>query len=286
MDGRTSLTHFLFVQADREHRVNVSVLPCSPQKTNVDLEKYNRVQKKLRRGANHLHKQPKKDNTMAKAEPTSKVRPVRIASNFCGWTDKKLRRVACCLYCDNGDDKDKARIESMIETVQTGAIDVLEGLRAKLEQLIQTLHRQENKSSVSSENSEEKASQTQNATTAIRELTKADERSICGKFVHMVQDKQLHLTGDQQVAIAHGIMQMLKDLNLSDSSVGSTEACPHNKSECREVDVNGGHGDPENDSGYNGSDAEGEDVHGGAEETGQHDIGENSREPMDRARTG
>ena len=34
-------TYFLFVQADREHRDNVSVLPCSPQKDNADLEKYN-----------------------------------------------------------------------------------------------------------------------------------------------------------------------------------------------------------------------------------------------------
>ena len=31
-DSRTSPIHFLFVQADREHRDNVSVLPCSPRK--------------------------------------------------------------------------------------------------------------------------------------------------------------------------------------------------------------------------------------------------------------
>ena len=31
---RTSPTHFLFVQADREHRDNVLVLPCSPRKDN------------------------------------------------------------------------------------------------------------------------------------------------------------------------------------------------------------------------------------------------------------
>ena len=33
-DGRTSPTYLFFVQADREH-------PCSPQKDNADLEKYN-----------------------------------------------------------------------------------------------------------------------------------------------------------------------------------------------------------------------------------------------------
>ena len=29
---RTSRAHYFFVQADREHRDNVSVLPCSPRK--------------------------------------------------------------------------------------------------------------------------------------------------------------------------------------------------------------------------------------------------------------
>ena len=37
---KTSPAHFFFVQADREHRDNASVLPCSPQKDNADLEKY------------------------------------------------------------------------------------------------------------------------------------------------------------------------------------------------------------------------------------------------------
>ena len=30
--GRTSPAHYCFVQADREHRDSVSVLPCSPRK--------------------------------------------------------------------------------------------------------------------------------------------------------------------------------------------------------------------------------------------------------------
>ena len=45
-NGRTSPTHFLFVQADREHRDDVSVLPYSPGKKNADLEEYNRPQTK------------------------------------------------------------------------------------------------------------------------------------------------------------------------------------------------------------------------------------------------
>ena len=40
--GRTSPVHIFFVQADREHRDIVSVLPCSPEKNNADLEEYNR----------------------------------------------------------------------------------------------------------------------------------------------------------------------------------------------------------------------------------------------------
>ena len=38
---KTSPTHFFLVRADWEHRDNVSVLPCSPEKDNADLEKYN-----------------------------------------------------------------------------------------------------------------------------------------------------------------------------------------------------------------------------------------------------
>ena len=41
--GRTSPTHSFFVQADRGHRDNVSVILCCPRKDNADLEKYNRI---------------------------------------------------------------------------------------------------------------------------------------------------------------------------------------------------------------------------------------------------
>ena len=242
------------------------------------------VQKKLRRGANHLHKQPEKDKTMARANSTS------ATISFCDWTELNLRRVACCLYCDNGDDTDKAGIETMVEAVQNGAIDVLKGLRAKLEQLIQALHRKENKSSATLGDSEDKFWQNQEVTTGIKELTKAEERSLCGKITHMLQEKQLHLSKDQQVAIVHGIIQMLKDPDFSDSSLGATDAGAHKKLECRESDVNGGHGDPYIGSGYqegqecrNGSEADGEAGHEGAEETGRQDDGEESRGLVNRA---
>ena len=39
---KNSPAHYFFVQADREHLDNVSVLPCSLQKDKTDLEKYNR----------------------------------------------------------------------------------------------------------------------------------------------------------------------------------------------------------------------------------------------------
>ena len=39
---KNSPAHYYFFQADREHRDNVLVLPCSPQKDKTDLEKYNR----------------------------------------------------------------------------------------------------------------------------------------------------------------------------------------------------------------------------------------------------
>ena len=44
---------FFFVQADREHRDIVSVLPYSPQKENTDLERYNRTHGKSSTGTQH-----------------------------------------------------------------------------------------------------------------------------------------------------------------------------------------------------------------------------------------
>lgn len=202
----------------------------------------------------------------------------------------KLRRVASRLHGGNGDDTDKAEIKTMMEAVQNRAIDVLQGLRVKLEQLIQALHRKENMSSVIFKDSEDKSSQKQEVTTATKELTEAEKQSTCGKFVHMVQDERLHLTGDQQIAIARGIIQMLKTPNLSDSSLGATYTHLNQKEDCREGDVNRGHRDSEHDSGYqecrqhrNGSDASGKEGHEGAEETGQQADAEENR---DRARIG
>ena len=46
---KTSPAYYLFVQADREHRDTVSVLPCSPKRITTDLEKYNRRYEELGR---------------------------------------------------------------------------------------------------------------------------------------------------------------------------------------------------------------------------------------------
>ena len=291
MDGRTSITHFSFVQAHREHRDSVSVLPCSPRKDNADLENYNRVQKKLRRGAKHLHKQPKKGNTMARADTTSKAGPLRGTRTFCDWTEMRLRRVACCLHCDNDDDTDKAGIKPMIEAVQNGAVDVLKGLQTKLMQLMERLHRKENNSFGTSESSEDKASQKPKLTASTKEPKKAEIHSVCDKFLHMVQDERLHLTADQQVAIAHWAIQMLKEPDLSGMSSGTTDVRPKEKPELQESDVVSEDGDSEKGSGHGGSQKDGiansggnrKDCVEGNGEIGQHNNGKKTLEPVDRA---
>ena len=218
------------------------------------------VQKKLRRGAKYLHKRPEKDDAMARADFIFEARPVRGARTFCDWTEMQLRRVACCLHCNNDDNTDKVRIEDVIEAVRKGAIDVLEGLQTKLMQLTQKLHRKETNSSVASENSEDNASQNQNVTYAIKELTRAEIHSVCDKFLHMVQDKQLYLTADQQVAIAHWAIQMLKNPELSGMSSGTIDTHPQDENGDSEKDS--GHGRGQKDgiaSSDNGKDGDKED---------------------------
>ena len=247
------------------------------------------VQKKLRGGAKHLHKRSKKDDAMARADSTSKARPVRGARTFCDWTAIRLRQVACHLHCDSSDGTDKAKFETVIEAVRNRAIDVLKGLRTNLKQLIQKLHRKETNSSVASENSKDKASQNQNITSTIKELTRAEIHSICDKFLHMVQDKQLHLTADQQVAIAHWAIQMLKVPDLSDMSSGTTDTGPKEEPERPEGDVVREEGDSEKNSGHGGQE-DGTARSGGGKdgdednaEFGQHDDGIEFLEPADRA---
>lgn len=251
------------------------------------------VQRKLQRGANCLHKKPRKDNSTASAGLTPVSTPFKAAGAFCGWSEKKLRRVAHCLhYDDDDDDKNKAIFELKLEAVRNGAIDILKGLQTKLMQLIQTLHRKENENSVVPESSEEKALQNQEVTSATKEPTRAEKRSICDKFVQMAQDKQLHLTTDQQVAMAHWVIQMLKDPDSSDMSLGTTNGDPHGKARCHEGDTYGGKGVSENDSEYeerqehrNGNEIDGKDGHEGVEETEQQDDGEDNLESIDGART-
>ena len=251
------------------------------------------VHKKLQRGAKHLHKQPKKGDAMASAESTPKspkARPVRAARTFCGWTEKRLRRVAYCLHSDNDENTDKARIETMIEEVRSGVIDVLKGLQTKLNKLTQKLHRAENNSSVASGNSGHKASQKPKVTASTKELSRAEVHFVCDKFLHMVQDKQLHLTADQQVAIAHWFIHMLKDPEMSDMSSATTDTRPQGKPGRPDGDGVRENGDLEQDSAHgedqkdeiasSGDDKDGDEDHG---KNGQHDDGKEILDPMDRA---
>lgn len=129
---------------------------------------------KLRTGAKRLHKKPDKDNATASAAPAPTSRRNRAARTFCGWTEKKLRQVAHCLHCDD-DDRDKAKIESKIEAVRNGGIDVLEGLQTRLLLLRQNLHRKEYTNPETSECSEEELSQAQQVTKVPKELTRAEK---------------------------------------------------------------------------------------------------------------
>lgn len=156
-------------------------------------------------------------------------------------------------------------------------------------QLIQTLHRKETNSSVASENSEDKASQNPKVTAATKELTRAEKRSICGKFAQMIREKQLHLTADQHVAVAHWVVQMLEDPDLSDMSSGTTDTHPRGQPERQERDVVREVGNSEKDFGYGGqkdgttSCGDGKDGDEGNGEIGQHDDGRKILEHVDRA---
>lgn len=247
------------------------------------------AKEKLRRGAKRLHKKSKNGDLFASAASPLTSRPTIAARSFCGWTEKKLRRVAHCLHCD-GDDKNKAKMESKIEAVRNGGIDVLKGLQTKLIHLKQKLDRKGNNNSKISETGEEEALHKQQTTGVPNELTKAEKRSLCGKFVRMVQDNKLHLTVDQQVALAHWIIQTVQNPDLSDISLDTTRGDPHGKAEKNEGDAHGGCGDPGNDSGYEEGNEDGDgnisdNRHGNeeAKETEHRDGGENNDEPIDRA---
>ena len=204
------------------------------------------VKEKLRQGAKRLHKKAKKDHTLA--SPPSSTSP-KATHTFCGWTEKRLRRVAACLHCGD-DDRDKPKMESKIEAIRNGGIDVLKSLQKKLIKLTQKLHRNRNNNSINKKTSEEKASQYGRVTSESKALTRAQKRSVCEKFTRMVRDKELGLTIEQQVAVAHLVVQTLQDPGFSDSDPSIShdrtvvEAKRHGDNTCLGISDSG------NDSGY------------------------------------
>lgn len=245
--------------------------------------------KKLQRGAQHLYKKPRKNEPTFSAALPPISRPTGAARTFCGWTEKRLRRLAHCLHCED-DDEAKAGIESKVEAVRIGAIDVLKVSQTKLMQLTHNLHCKDNMFSDTPEGAEEKASRNQQFSEVSRELTRADRRSVCGNFTQMIQDKKLRLTVEEQVAIAHWVIQTLQSPDFSETSLDYTRDHPHGKVEHHAGDGYRGNDDLGNDSGDeeghedgDQSSADGRDGSVYASETGHQDDGDYNARPMDRA---
>lgn len=243
------------------------------------------VHNKLRRGAMCLHKGPKNGDLGASAGSLPTSGPVKAARTFCGWTEKKLRRVANCLHCDD-ESNDEIKTKSEIEAVRIGGIHVLTGLQTKLRQLTQKLYRKGNNDSETSEGRKEEASQVDQATSFSKELNRAEMRSVCARFARMVKDNKLSLTVDQQVAVAHWVVQTLQNSDYSDVDLGNT------RGQCGEPDrdVSGGDIDAKIDSGYedghedgDGRSANGRDGNGDTEEIGVRDDEDINPQPLDQA---
>lgn len=247
------------------------------------------LQKKLRRGAKNLHKKPEKEDNIASAASIPSSGPTRAAMTFCGWTEKKLRRVAHCLHCD-GDDKHEAKVESKVEAVRNGRFDVLKGLQAKLLQLRQNLHRKQNNISETSGAGEEESLPNQHVTSVSKELTRAQKRSVCSRFVHMVQENRLCLTADQQVAVAHWIVQTLQSPDYPDMSLDTAHFNSYEIAECQKGTKPGKDGGSATDFGYeegledgDGNSSEGRGGNEGREETERPSDGKSNVEQMDQA---
>ena len=238
------------------------------------------VKNKLDRGAKRLHKKAKKDHLPAK--PPSST-PLKATHTFCGWTEKRLRRVAACLHCCHDDD-DKSRMELQDEAIRHGGVDILKSLQEKLIQLTQKLRRNGNNTSINIKTSGEKAPQNERITGESKELTRAQKRSVCDKFTRMVRGKGLGLSVEQQVAVAHLVVQTLQDPGVSDSDPSishdrsAVEAKRHEDNICLGISDSG------NDSGYEEGHEDG--VQGrddNTEETGQNTNRVLNAKPTDQA---
>lgn len=250
---------------------------------------YGWLKEKMQRGAKRLHKKPKKEDLVASTALAPSSGPVRTARTFCGWTEKRLRRVAHCLHWD-GDDNDQHKIGSKNEAVQNGGIDVLKWSQTKLKQLRQKLHRKGKNNSTGSEGGEEEASRRKQVTSVSKELTTAEKRTVCEKFSHVVRDNKLYLTVDQQVAVAQWIIQMLQSPDFSDLSLGPTYGPADGMAERHEGGEHGGDFELGNDSGYEeghedggGSGTDGQGGDEGIGRLGLQDGEGNKIVPMDQA---
>ncbi len=204
------------------------------------------LEEKLRRGAQWLHKDHEKDDFDANAISHSCARHVRAAQTVCGWAEKKLRRVARCLYCDN--DKDDAHAESTMETVLKCGVNVLQGLQNTLKELRKKLYLKGNDRSESSEAGKGEVSREQEVTSIPKQFTRAEKRSLCGRFCQMVQNNKLCLTVDQQVAVAQWVIKTLQTTDISNESVSAADSHKHGRTERQEGATYRGDSDSVNES--------------------------------------
>lgn len=243
---------------------------------------------KLRRGAEFLYKKSNKDDLVVSEASAPLTRSASAGRTICGWTEKKLRRVTHCLHCTD-DDKEKGVIESKIEAVQTGGVDVLRDLRTKLQQLREKLHCKGTDNSDSPEGGKEESRPNRRVTIVPKKLTRDEKRSVCRKFVHLIKDQNLLLTKEQQVAVSHWTIQMVQNPTFSVTNSGLiVSGVRHGDTEmdvqCQEGEANGGNSDAGDDSGYCGGDGDEEEKCADGGNRHCRDEG-NNIELTDRART-
>ena len=246
-------------------------------------------EKKLRRGAKPLLKNSDKGDLNASADTLPSSRPIRATRAVFGWTENKLRHVAHCLHCDTDDEKE-VTTDLKTELLRDGRIDVLQGLQDKLEHLREKLYCKRKDNCGAPEVSEEKASQRRQVTSVSKELTRDEKRSVCGKFVRMIQDTRLCLTANQRACVARWIIQALQNPEFSDVNSNHTRVHPLGTAERYEKDAHSGGGDSGNDCNSIGNPEAGDhsctngiEGNGDREGIAHQDDGEDDPGPKDQA---
>ena len=204
---------------------------------------------KLHRGGHPIIKNSEEGSLSISADSQASSRPKRATRIALGWTEKKLRRMAACLHCDS-DDKDEANVDSKVQSMRNRGIDVLLGLQEKLQRLREKLHCKAEPELDAPASSDAEASQNQLVINRSRELTRAEKRSVCADFAHMVQDNRICLTIHQQASIAHWIIQTLQKSEFSDQDPGTTRGNGGGMAERHNNLLHSKDGGPGNESGY------------------------------------